>query len=394
MLNITMEPDEEEREMDFELNKKIENLLKWSGETREKEKEDFDVKQGEDLEYKIFRLEKLLERRPLLLNNCLLRQNPHNVDEWVKRIKLVQDDKHLVIKTFGEALTQVDPVKSTGNFDRIWIMFADYYTKHGDLRNANLIYHKATKINFKTVEELTNVWSAWIEMLVENDCPEDAIVVAKQALFRRPSAAAKHNTNDHDKSVHDALGVSTKLWTLYIDLETNWGTVETTKTAYKRMMDLKILTPFILLNYCSFLEDHKYYEESFKAYEAGLSLFTWPALYDIWILYLSKFVERYKSEKIERARDLFEKAITSCPQDRSFVFFVMFADTEEKYGLINHAIEVYDKMVDVVPYDRKLEAFNLYISKVASFLGITKTRSIFEVLNIISKRLIYLKLTQ
>ena len=31
-----------------------------------------------------------MERRPLLLNSVLLRQNPHNVVEWQKRVTLLE----------------------------------------------------------------------------------------------------------------------------------------------------------------------------------------------------------------------------------------------------------------------------------------------------------------
>lgn len=41
-----------------------------------------------ELELRLARLESLMERRPLLLNSVLLRQNPHNVNEWHKRVKL------------------------------------------------------------------------------------------------------------------------------------------------------------------------------------------------------------------------------------------------------------------------------------------------------------------
>lgn len=41
-----------------------------------------------DLELRLARFEELIARRPLLLNSVLLRQNPHNVHEWHKRVKL------------------------------------------------------------------------------------------------------------------------------------------------------------------------------------------------------------------------------------------------------------------------------------------------------------------
>ena len=37
------------------------------------------------------RFEDLMERRPLLLNSVLLRQNPHNVEEWLKRAELLKE---------------------------------------------------------------------------------------------------------------------------------------------------------------------------------------------------------------------------------------------------------------------------------------------------------------
>ena len=41
-----------------------------------------------DIELRLARFEHLMDRRPLLLNSVLLRQNPHNVHEWLKRVEL------------------------------------------------------------------------------------------------------------------------------------------------------------------------------------------------------------------------------------------------------------------------------------------------------------------
>lgn len=43
-----------------------------------------------DLELRLARFEQLIGRRPLLLNSVLLRQNPHHVHEWHKRVALHQ----------------------------------------------------------------------------------------------------------------------------------------------------------------------------------------------------------------------------------------------------------------------------------------------------------------
>ena len=39
-----------------------------------------------EIELRMGRFEGLMDRRPLLLNSVLLRQNPHNVPEWQKRV--------------------------------------------------------------------------------------------------------------------------------------------------------------------------------------------------------------------------------------------------------------------------------------------------------------------
>lgn len=54
--------------------------------SKEKPTEESDL----ELELRLARFEDLMDRRPLLLNSVLLRQNPHNVHEWLKRVKLFE----------------------------------------------------------------------------------------------------------------------------------------------------------------------------------------------------------------------------------------------------------------------------------------------------------------
>lgn len=51
---------------------------------------------------------------------------------------------------------------------------------------------------------------------------------------------------------------------------------------------------------------------------------------------------------------------------------------EEKYGLLNHCIEAYDKMGDFVENSKKYLLFKLYAAKVAELLGLAQTRPIFK----------------
>ena len=80
------------------------------------------------------------------------------------------------------------------------------------------------------------------------------------------------------------------------------------------MMDLKIANPQNILNYASFLQKNNYYEESFRVYERAINMLSWPHVYEIWITYLTKIIERFADTKIERIRDLFEEVLKSAPK--------------------------------------------------------------------------------
>lgn len=96
-------------------------------------------------------------------------------------------------------------------------------------------------------------------------------------------------------SVQARLFKSLKLWSFYIDLEESLGTIESAKSAYDKVLELKIANAQIIVNYAQFLEENKYFEESFKVYERGVELFTFPVSFEIWNIYLSKFTKRYVS---------------------------------------------------------------------------------------------------
>lgn len=84
-----------------------------------------------DLELRMARFEALMARRPLLLSSVLLRQNPHAVDEWLKRVSLHGDDVTQKIATFTEAVRTVDPSKAVGSLEHLWVGFARMYEENG-----------------------------------------------------------------------------------------------------------------------------------------------------------------------------------------------------------------------------------------------------------------------
>jgi pre-mRNA-splicing factor SYF1 len=63
----------------------------------DEEDDDFDVKETEEeLDTKMKEFEELMDRRPFLVNDVLLRRNPNDVQEWEKRVELWGEDDEKV----------------------------------------------------------------------------------------------------------------------------------------------------------------------------------------------------------------------------------------------------------------------------------------------------------
>ncbi|CAG9759678.1 unnamed protein product [Ceutorhynchus assimilis] len=328
-----------------------------------------------DLELRLARFEHLMERRLLLLNSVLLRQNPHNVQEWHKRVQLYDGQPHEIINTYTEAVQTVQPKLAVGKLHSLWIAFAKFYEQNSQCEDARLIFEKATEVEYIKVDDLATVWCERVELEIRQENYEEAL-----KLMYRATAMPKRKVAyfDEKESVQARLYKSLKIWAMYADLEESFGTFKSCKAVYDRILDLKIATPQIIINYGMFLEENNYFEEAFRAYEKGISLFKWPNVYDIWNTYLTKFLKRYKGDKIERARDLFEQCLETCPEAYCKNLYLLYAKLEEDYGMAHHAMAVYERATQAVSQDSMLEIFNIYIKKASSIYGIPKTRQIYE----------------
>jgi pre-mRNA-splicing factor SYF1 len=350
----------------------------------------------ESLEMRLARYDDLLSRQKILISDVILRQNPHNVAEWHKRISLFDDQPKLQVAEFTSALATVDPLKASGKPQTLWIRFALFWEEHGQITGARQVFSKAVQVKFKAVQQLTAVWTAYVEMELraadeaDGDCSAEqkrARDLIQQATAVPPNyknverqIRAEKRSSDSSTSLtpQDKLFKQIKLWSLYADIEESYGTFETAKAVYERMYELKIASPLTVLNYAAFLEEHHRYEDSFRAYERGLDMFPFPHALDIWVMYLTKFLARYEATKTERARDLFEQAVENVPPANARVLYLMYAEFEEKHGMARHTMHIYDRATRAVPDDQKSGVFNLYIRKAAQFFGITKTREVFE----------------
>lgn len=184
--------------------------------------------------------------------------------------------------------------------------------------------------------------------------------------------------HDEKEPVQARVYKSLKVWSMYADLEESFGTFKSCKAVYDRILDLKIATPQIIINYALFLEENNYFEEAFRAYEKGISLFKWPNVYDIWNVYLTKFLKRYGGSKLERARDLFEQCLENCPAKFAKFLYLLYAKLEEEHGMARHAMAVYERATTAVLPEETFEVFNIYIKRAAEIYGVPKTRQIYE----------------
>ena len=327
-----------------------------------------------DLDIRMMRFEQLMDRRPFLVNDVLLRQNPNNVIEWEKRVALWGGNKKEVVRTYTDAIAAVQPRKAVGKFHELWANYAKFYEEGGDLRTARIILEKAIKVPFKSVAELAEMWCAWAELELRNEDFDRAV-----AIMAKATQAPKRSTVDYfDESLPPQQRVhkSWKLWSFYVDLVESVSTLEETNKVYERIFELRIATPQTVVNLANLLEENKYFEESFKVYERGLDLFNYPVAFELWNLYLTKAVDRKIG--IERLRDLFEQAVEGCPPKFAKVLYLMYGSLEEERGLARHAMRIYERATRAVSDEDRFEMFNFYITKSASNFGLTSTRPIYE----------------
>lgn len=147
------------------------------------EDEDFDVEETEqDLDERMKAFEALMDRRPFLVNEVLIRRNPHEVVEWEKRIALYGDDDDKVAETYQAALDTISPRKATGPLYPLYVNFAKFHESGGstdpetgesrrepNLAEARKIFEKGSRVWYKTVDELAELWCEWAEMELRNE---------------------------------------------------------------------------------------------------------------------------------------------------------------------------------------------------------------------------------
>tara|TARA_B100000401_G_scaffold164442_1_gene109871 strand:+ start:1049 stop:3190 length:2142 start_codon:yes stop_codon:yes gene_type:complete len=335
---------------------------------------------GEDLELRLARLDFLIGRRPELLSSVLLRQNPHDVIEWQKRVSIFEGNPRRQVFTFTEAVKTVDPSRALGRYHMLWIDFARFYERHGDFANARIVFKKAVNAPFFKVDDLATVWCEWAEFEIRQKDFSCALALLQQATTE-PAQQLDANLDfmNHTRMLmRDRLYKSPKLWTFYCDLQESIGSFNSARACYNRMIDLHIASPQTILNFAAYLQENDRLEDSFQVYERGVSLFKFPHSREIWQTYLIQFVTRFGASKLERSRDLFEQCCTVAPPEDVKPFFIEYARMEEDFGAASRAMDIYKRACFKVPVDQKLDLYRTYISCAMRFFGPKMVRSIYD----------------
>lgn len=318
--------------------------------------------------------EQLMDRRPFLINDVLLRQDPNSVVEWEKRVGLWGDNAEEVVNTYAKAIETIQPARANGKLSKLWINYARFYETHDDLETARVIFDKATKVSFKSVSELAKVWIAWAEMELRDNDFDQAVKVMEQAT-RGPKRSTV-DFFDETRSPQERLHKSMEVWSFYIDLVESVGELTEVRPLYDRVFELKIGTMATFVNFANLLEENGYYEDAFKVYERGVDLFSYPAAFELWNIYLRKAVDRKLG--VERLRDLFEQALEDCPARLCKPLYIMYGKLEEERGLVSNALKVYDRATRAVDDANRLEMYRYYVSRVVDNFGLPASRRIFQ----------------
>ncbi|GMN49742.1 hypothetical protein TIFTF001_018896 [Ficus carica] len=347
--------------------------------------EGFWLHDDKDADLRLSQLEHLMDRRAELVNSVLLRQNPHTVKQWQRRVKLFEGNATKQILTYTEAVRTVDPMKAVlGKPLTLWVEFARLYESHNDIANARVIFDKAVLVNYKAVDDLARVWCERAEMELRHKNFKGALELMRQATAE-PSLEPLLNSlavaSDGHEPVQMKLHKSLRLWTFYVDLEESVGTLESTRAVYERMLDLRIATPQIIINHALLLDEHNYFEDALKVYERGVKIFKYPHVKDIWVTYLSKFVKRYGKTRLEHAREIFEHSVEMAYTVLLTLLkplYLQYAKLEEDYGLAKRAMTVYNRVTKAVPDNEKLSVYEIYIARAALMFGVAGRREIYH----------------
>lgn len=278
-------------------------------------------------------LERFLADRPLYVNDVKLKQNVNLVDVWLERIETLQalHRSQDMLACYVRAISSVNPLKSVSSHGKtlasLWIDYANVYIAQGDFSTAHLIFSRAIKSQFKSVDELAEIHIAWAELMLEKS-DDDALQHISGLL------------KESDSPLQQQLAASPKLWEFRMDLLKAMASSDNSDSALQNpeivlgdMVRTKAVTLSILLDYAAYLKEEKRWDAYFSALSIGLSAFVLPeAKYEIWKVYLPAFLAVNSS--VDRVRETYAKCIAQIPPFCAKEYYVQFSEFEKSNSVL------------------------------------------------------------
>ena len=261
----------------------------------------------------ITKVEMLLNKRDILLIECLIKENPHNPEYWIKKFDILKEkgyDRELD-KAFLEGLSIFDNVKRDLALP-IWRYIGIYYQYKGEILNMHRLFSKALSLIFKNKETYIILFRIWIELLLVEGQTECSLALLEKYL------SLKGNGFNKSKA-HVAIQGSETIWCLYCDLLRQLrGRGETVKV-YEEMMNRNLINLNQAIRYIHLVFELGNINATFIICEKMLDMFTKQNRAELWMIYLNTFISKNAKIKPEMIRCLFDRAISDSPPSNSYI---------------------------------------------------------------------------
>ncbi|ANQ10943.1 Uncharacterized protein PCOAH_00053110 [Plasmodium coatneyi] len=354
----------------------------------------------------------LLDKRKVFIADIKLKNNQKNVYVWLGKIDAVETANEKV-DLYNRCLKHFEDGDYAGRLSDVYISYAYFHYNRNEYDKAVNVFNRAVRDHsFKTLNEIASVYCSWIEVELLEGNSKKALRIARLVIDLSNSGGGGRRSpmkkytgpnihegsesligrnipmlgDDHFRSLNQNFSLlnNVKLACLILDLEINYGTIETSINLFDMLYHKKIITVKMVLSFANYLYENKYFYECFKTYEKAISIFHYPYLYPVYVHYISKYVERYKDKNISYVRELYKQAIygvdekTFIPKEFAKIVFLMYASFEENYGFLKRSLSIYKEAVPFLPEPDKVKFYKLFISKVSKSYGVHKAREAFE----------------
>lgn len=303
-------------------------------------------------EAQLRRLEVLASRRPFLLSDVQLRQNPHNVGEWLRRIRLVarhnnNDHGKAVVDAYTMAVRTIDPTRAVnGRASAPWLAFADMYARAGDIASARQVLTAAvsmtpkgaasfgsmapsesepetaattTSFKFASVVDVALLWAGMAEVdLQDGDLAKAHAtlcdgVTAVDAWFHQQQQQHEQQPQrqkNQNKPPERRWAVRF-LWLMRVDVAHALDDADRVHHAHVSMLHAHIASAASVLSGTAFFEQRRLFARALHLYDAATQhdALSWPSALVVWRRYFTLAVARYARNRPDRVRDVFETAL-------------------------------------------------------------------------------------